>query len=529
MGVFSRMSMLRRLRGAFIAALGAISGLAVAAHAASELLVETKSGPVLGAYADEQGGVRVYKGIPYALPPLGELRWRAPVAHPEWSEPRQAVEFGTPCWQPYITGLYSRGQVPRSEDCLYLNVWTSAAPGEGQPVMVWIHGGSLALGHGHLPWYEGSDAARDGIVTVTINYRLGPMGFFAHPWLKEGGANGNQGLLDQIAALEWVRDNIAAFGGDPENVTIFGESAGSASVCYLQAAPKAKGLFHRAIGESAGCFAPHATLEEDSETGAPSGYEMGGTMVELLGAASLDELRALDAELIYRVLEDAQWNAPYPPVYVDGDLFPAQMRELYVSGAGSRTPVLVGSNADEETALFQELPDVGWDELIEALHNEWKEQGEALIAAYAEEIDENPRFARDRILSHRIFAWEARTWAELAVQMGQPAYLYHFTHVPELPDYGRDLGAFHAAEIPYVFGNIEGTDWIIDDADRALSRVLASYWRNFARSGSPNGEGLPHWPAYSLEGGETLEVGLESRVVAHHLRDKLDVMSAFFE
>ena len=493
------------------------------------MVVNTKSGPLKGIYADQGSEVRVYKGIPYALPPAGELRWRAPAAHPRWRETRDANEFGTPCWQPHITGLYSRGPVPRSEDCLYLNVWTSAAPGDKQPVMVWIHGGGLAIGHGHLPWYEGADAARDGVMTVTLNYRLGPMGFFAHPWLQEGGVEGNQGLLDQIAALEWVRDNIAAFGGDPENVTIFGESAGSASVCYLQAAPRAKGLFHRAIGESAGCFAPHATLEEDSTTGAPSGYEMGRKMAELLGAASLAELQALDAETIYKLLEDARWNAPYPPVYVDGDLFPAQMRELYVSGAGSRTPVLLGSNADEETALFQALPEVSREELIEALQSEWTEQGEALINAYAEEIEESPSSARDRIMSHRIFAWEMRTWAELAVQAGQPAYLYHFTHVPELPDYGRDLGAFHAAEIPYVFGNIEGTGWVIDDSDRALSKLLSSFWRNFARTGNPNGEGLADWHSYSLDGGETLEVGDEARVVRHHLREKLDVMSDFFE
>ena len=253
-------------------------------------LVETTEGPVAGAYSDEAAGVRVYKGIPYAAPPVGALRWRAPAPHPSWREVRQATRFGTPCWQSHITGIYSRGPVPRSEDCLYLNIWTASNAGDNAPVMVWIHGGSFEIGHGHLEWYEGTDTARDGLVLVSINYRLGPFGFFAHPWLEGEDANGNQGLLDQVAALRWVQKNIAAFGGDPDNVTIFGESAGSASVCYLQASPLAKGLFAKVIGQSAGCFAPHATLEEDSPTGAPSGYTIGRKMVERLGAESMEAL-----------------------------------------------------------------------------------------------------------------------------------------------------------------------------------------------------------------------------------------------
>lgn len=502
--------------------------LAALAEAESPLVVQTASGPVMGMYADAEAGVRVYKGIPYAQPPVGELRWRAPVAHHPWTEVREAKAFGTPCWQPRITGLYSRGPVPRSEDCLYLNVWTAAEPGEKLPVMVWIHGGGFSIGHGHLEWYDGSDAARDGIVTVSLNYRLGPFGFFAHPWLEAEDANGNQGLRDQISALVWVRDNIDAFGGDPENVTLFGESAGSASVCYLQAAPAAKGLFQRAIGESGGCFAPHATLREDAPTGAPSGYAMGWALVELLDASDLGAMRAMAPETIYATIEEARWEPPYPSVWVDGDVFPAQMRELYVAGLGSRTPVLVGANADEETALFQELPDVSREELVEQLKAEWGVQADAVIAAYGAEMEASPRAARDLVLSHRVFAWDMRTWAELALAAGQPAYLYHFTHVPELPEYGRDLGAFHAAEIPYVFGNIEGTDWVVQEADERVSRTLSSYWRNFARTGDPNGERLPHWPRYSLERGETMELAEHPQVIEHHLREKLDVISEFF-
>ena len=489
--------------------------------------VETLNGAIVGAYADD-GAVRVYKGIPYAAPPVGDLRWRAPAPHRKWQGVREARAFGTPCWQPHITGIYSRGPVARSEDCLYLNVWTAAEPGEHLPVMVWIHGGGFEIGHGHLEWYEGSDTAKDGLVLVSMNYRLGPFGFFAHPWLQGEGANGNQGLLDQVAALEWVQDNIAAFGGDPDNVTIFGESAGSASVCYLQAAPKARGLFHKAIGESAGCFAPHATLDEDSPTGAPSGYKMGEAMVDTLGAGSLDALRAMEAESLFAALQSSEWAAPYPAVYVDGTLFPEQMHALHHAGKGSRVPVLVGANADEESALFGEYPDVSREALVKQLREEWQEQGEALIAAYASEIEENPRRARDKVLSHRVFAWEARTWAESARRAGKSAYLYHFTHVPELPEYGRSLGAFHAAEIPFVFNNLERTDWTLTEDDREVARLLSAYWRNFARSGDPNGEGLPRWPAFGCEHGEAIELSARPRVIRQHLKDKLDVIDAFF-
>ncbi|MCY4199622.1 MAG: carboxylesterase family protein [Gammaproteobacteria bacterium] len=490
--------------------------------------VETTEGPIVGAFSDETAGVRVYKGIPYAAAPVGELRWRAPAPHPPWHEAREAVEFGTPCWQRHVTGIYSRGPVPRSEDCLYLNVWTASSAGDKAPVMLWIHGGSFEIGHGHLEWYDGTDTARDSIVLVTINYRLGPFGFFAHPWLEGEDANGNQGLLDQVAALRWVQANIAAFGGDPDNVTIFGESAGSASVCYLQASPLAKGLFAKAIGQSAGCFAPHPTLTEDSPTGAPSGYKMGRKVVEHIGAKDLDALRAMDAETLFAALEASDYRVPYPAVYVDGNLFPAQMRALHETGKGSQVPVLVGANADEETALFGELPDVTRGELVEQLRTESPANADALIAAYASEMERGPRIARDRMLSHRLFAWEARAWARSAARTGQPAYLYHFTYVPELPEYGRELGAFHAAEIAYVFNNLDRTDWAVSIDDREVARILSGYWRNFARSGDPNGERLPQWPLFDEQNSKALELGARPKVIDQHLKDKLDVIDAFY-
>ena len=525
----SRRSALRT--GSILGAVCVMVGLAfidAASAADTSTLVETAEGPIVGTYTDADADVRVYKGIPYAAPPVGPLRWRAPAPVTPWKEVREATAFGTPCWQSHVTGIYSRGPVPRSEDCLYLNVWTGARAGDKAPVMVWIHGGALEIGHGHLEWYEGTDTARSGVILVSINYRLGPFGFFAHPWLEGGDANGNQGLLDQVAALEWVQRNIAAFGGDPDNVTLFGESAGSASVCYLQASPLAKGLFAKAIGESAGCFAPHPTLEEASPTGAPAGFTIGGAMVERLGAKDLASLREMSAEALFTELETANWTAPYPAVYVDGHLFPDQMHALHETGQGSQVPVIAGANADEETALFADLPDVDREALSEQLRSEWGAHGDAMIAAYAGEIERSPRLARDKILSDRVFAWEARTWAKTAVRQGQTAYLYHFTQMPELPEYGRDLGAFHAAEIPYVFNNLDRSDWVLTAADREVARLLSGYWRNFARSGDPNGDGLPHWPAFDEEQGRALELEPSPRVIEHHLKEKLDVMDAYF-
>ena len=246
--------------GAASCGVGGEGGDAPAAAAPANVVV-TANGPVRGV-AD--GDLRTFRGIPYAAPPVGDLRWQPPQPHPSWSAVRDAVEFGTPCWQNRIDGFYDRGDIPRSEDCLHLNVWTRSNPGDNAPVMVWIHGGALQIGHGHLDVYDGAALTEQGVVLVSINYRLGALGFFAHEALTEESAHkasGNQGIQDQTAALQWVQANIAAFGGDPNNVTIFGESAGSWSVCYQVATPLAKGLFHRAIGQSGGCFAPHPHLD----------------------------------------------------------------------------------------------------------------------------------------------------------------------------------------------------------------------------------------------------------------------------
>ena len=488
--------------------------------------VVTTAGPVRGETTD---GRRVFRGIPYAAPPVGDLRWRAPQPVAAWEQPRDSLAFGTPCWQPRIEGFYDRGPIERSEDCLYLNVWTRGAAGDDLPVMVWIHGGALQIGHGHLPIYDGGALTEQGVVLVSINYRLGVMGFLAHEELSAEsprGVSGNYGLLDQIAALTWVRDNIGAFGGDPGNVTIFGESAGSWSVCHLYASSLAKGLFHRAIGQSGGCFAPHPALDAAEAAGA--------SLAELVEAPDVATMRTMPAEAIYAKIEEARWASGIGLVNVDGEVF-VEPAESVAAGQHNRVPVLLGSTANEGTTLFADMEAVDeatWRENVAAA---WGDQAEDILSAYAEDAAAGPNTARQRILSDQYFAWQMRTWARQHTAHGDPAWLYHFAHVPDLGgEHGTSLGAFHAAEIPYAFGNPhlgfgdEGQALEPRPSDLEVARLMSGYWTNFAKTGDPNGEGLPSWPAYAAATDLALEISAEPTVVAELRKAKLDIMDRFY-
>ena len=500
-------------------------------------VVHTVHGPVRGEVND---GLRVFRGIPYAAAPVGELRWKPPQAPAAWQQPRPALAFGTPCWQPRLEGFYGRGPIERSEDCLYLNVWSRAAEGESLPVMVWIHGGALLIGHGHLPMYDGGALTRKGVVVVSINYRLGVLGFLAHEELSAespAGASGNYGILDQVAALEWVRDNIAAFGGNPNNVTIFGESAGSWSVCYLVASPLARGLFHRAIGQSGGCFSAQPLLAEGSAAGR-SGHAVGASLAELLGAADLAALRTVPAATLYAKIDEAQWNQG-GLVYVDGHLLPEQPAALVASGKHNRAPVLLGSTADEGTTLSFGTPDIDEAGLRANLAQFSADHADQLFDAYTEgEAEREPegetpdyQRAEQQFLSDRYFAWQMRTWARHQAANGDPAYLYYFSHVPDLGgEYGTSLGAFHAAEIPYAFGNIHlgfgdgGQALAQRDSDVEVARLMTGYWTNFAKTGDPNGEGLPSWPIYQADTDQALELAAAAKVIPHLRKNRLDIL-----
>jgi para-nitrobenzyl esterase len=496
----------------FILCLAALPLLALLARGAEDS-VRVESGRLSGV-AGLSPEVKVFKGIPYAAPPVGDLRWRFPKAPAKWEGVRKADRFSATCVQtPYAAGSPYRSQPePISEDCLYLNVWTAArSMQEHRPVMVWIHGGALTRGSGSLAAYDGEEFAKKGVVLVTINYRLGVFGFFAHPELtKESDRNssGNYGLLDQIAALEWVQKNISGFGGDPKRVTIFGESAGSWSVNALVATPLAKGLFQRAIGESGADFAPLAKLAEAEQAGL--------SFARSKGAESLAALRAKPAGDLIQGRTDI-----VHPV-IDGWLLPTEVRTIFEKGKQNDVPLLIGSNADEGTAF---TPPIVKAAAFEAqAKSRFGDQAGAFLKIYPSSSDEEAHASAAAALRDQTFGWEMRTWARLQTKTGKSrVYLYYFSRVPP-GAVGKLLGAYHASEIRYVFHNM--TTGGVEDIDRRLADVMSSYWVNFATTGNPNHKGLPKWPAYHDK--VNLAMGFGERIAPTEVpnRPALDFLDA---
>jgi para-nitrobenzyl esterase len=474
--------------------------------------VRIDSGVVAGVVGTTQPSVRVFKGIPYAAPPTGENRWKPPQPAPKWDGVRKADAFGPPCIAgPAGPGRGGRGApaaapaetVPprepaRSEDCLYLNVWTSASsPGDRRPVMLWIYGGGFTGGSGGLAWYDGENLAAKGPVIVTFNYRLGSLGFFAHPELsKESGRNasGNYGMMDAIAALQWIRRNISAFGGDPNNVTIAGESAGAIMVGALVGSPQAKGLFRRAIAQSGGwmglTMGRMRTLAEAQANGAKA--------MEALGVKTIAELRA-------RPL-DGLAGLPGGGLVVDGYLIPEDLSLTFMAGRQNAVDVLTGSNKDE--ANFGVCPGAGlvtrgggppgptaaaFRERAQARFGELAEQ---YLKLYPVTSDADAPAAAHMACADEI-NWNMRQWAAAQARMGKKAYVYFFTRIPTINGGPSPAGATHTAEISYMFNNPKGQPnqtW--NDIDIKLADTMSSYWVNFITRGDPNGNGLPRWPEY---------------------------------
>ena len=510
-----------------------------AVSAAVEQRVSLSQGELQGALSDSRAGIKVYRGIPYAKPPVGKLRFKPPEPPAKWQGTRSALDFGTACWQSFGEDnfVWSRGQFQTSEDCLYLNVWTGASVSdEKRPVMVWFHGGSHTVGYGHSKIFDGTELARQGVVLVSINYRLGPLGFLAHDALSAESPNdssGNYGLLDKIMALKWVQQNIEAFGGDADNVTVFGQSAGSSSVCYLLTSPESKGLFHKAIGQSAACM---GELPFDPDL---DGRKRGAELVAstgFSGNATAEDLRSLSPQAFLGAAKTSGWAAR-SRVVIDGWVVPEPPLQVYERGGQHSVPILVGSMADEGNELVPLDSALTQDQLVNRLERRLGPAAKTLLELYASELKQSPGLAQREIFTDQFMAWAMRNWARANKEVSQPAWLYFFSHVPpafrlylphdpnlDLAGGPRSGGAYHSGDLAYVFGTLDlvGVDW--RERDRELARQITGYWTNFAKTGDPNGSGLPQWPAYNSDTHSALVFDTQqSQSTSGVRRSKLDV------
>jgi para-nitrobenzyl esterase len=448
---------------------------------ASAQIVATRGGEVRGVTS---AGITSFKGIPYAAPPVGALRWKPPQPPLPWQGVRAAERTGPACMQPR-EDLDPR--VPISEDCLYLNIWRPAAtqPNSKLPVMLWIHGGGFVGGTASGAGGNGTSLARNGVIVVTLNYRLGRFGWFAYPELtaEDGEAGtGNFGLMDEIAALRWVHDNIAAFGGDPARVTIFGESAGGISVNALMSVPAARGLFSAAITESGfgrNIAAPLQVAEK-----------MGAAFANAAGASNLAALRDLPADTVLNTGSDDPKAEP-PGLILDGRLMQADIMQTFAKGAQAKVPWIVGSN-NYEASLYPDRvanPDATLNALPEKIRNR-------AFAIYDPLKTGNKGPVVAWLLTDKDFSEPARLLAAMHARSGQPVYRYFFSYVPEKAR-GRVPGAAHGDELRYVFGQFSPDPKLkisYTDADKRMAALVERYWTNFARSGDPNGFGVPPWP-----------------------------------
>ncbi|QJD79409.1 carboxylesterase/lipase family protein [Spirosoma rhododendri] len=492
----------------------ALTGLlAVSPSAKDEPVVQVTGGRITGV-PNRAGDVYSYKGIPFAAPPVGVLRWKAPQPVVPWSGVRRADAFGPSPVQgePNPFGPWSAEylipKAPISEDCLYLNVWTSTQAARKKPVLVWIYGGGFGSGGSGVPIYDGEATAPKGIVFVSVNYRVGPFGFFAHPELTRESSNqasGNYGLMDQIAALKWVQQNIARFGGDPANVTIAGQSAGSMSVNCLVASPLAKGLFTKAIAQSGARFAtPYPSLREAEADGQKT--------AQALGASTLAELRALPAEALLK-----QSQAMRGPI-IDGYVLPASIAQLFADRKQNPVSLLTGWNEDEGLAFG---PQKSAADYKAQLDQQYGSRAETMLRYYPAGSDAEAAQSQRNIARDRTFGAQNYQWAVTQAQQRLPVYVYRFTRkVPATGEYAS-YGAFHTAEVPYAYDNLRFIDKQLRPlrpADDQLARAIATYWANFIKTGNPNGSGLPHWPAFSAPNDSIMQ--LDTVIRARPLPDR---------
>ncbi len=487
-------------------------------------VVKTLTGMLRGT---NDGEVDLFKGIPYAAPPIGEYRWRQPQPVKAWEGVRDATKFGANCAQagwPRKPGTIAEGS---SEDCLYLNIWRPAKAKSGKklPVMVWIHGGAFVFGSGASPESSGVEFAKQGVILVTINYRLGRLGFFAFPSLSKEHPEepkGNYGFMDQIAALKWLKENIAAFGGDPNSITIFGESAGGVSVHSLLTIPSAKGLFHKAILESSGgrngVLTGRPLNKEKADSFYPVSAEAIGInfalrhKIESADANALSKLRALPVEEIVDGGDETDGPGG-PRIYsgpiLDGTLVVETSQSAYDGGRHSKVPIIIGSNSAEVPAGFVNASSK--EELL-SMFGDLKDEAKA-----AYDADGKTTLAEmlSMVNTDKIWAEPARFTANAFAKNGSPAYIYVFSYVPDSLKRMMPFGAAHASEIPYVFNTLGTRRGIAAETalDKNVASTMNTYWANFARTGNPNGKGLPKWPAFNPKKNMILEIQADGKAV----------------